>query len=78
VGNLKHDNILFLHDLIEEADSLYLVMELVPGGSLAKLTAAKRRFQPHTALGIVRQVAAALDGFSDTAIHEMNRRGRHD
>jgi serine/threonine-protein kinase len=34
VGNLRHENIVTLYQFLEERDSLYLVMEFVPGGSL--------------------------------------------
>jgi serine/threonine-protein kinase len=61
VGKLKHDHIVFLYHFIEEPDALYLVMELVPGGSLQKSVKAGRRWTAAEALAIVRQVAIALD-----------------
>jgi serine/threonine protein kinase len=61
VGKLTHDNIIILHQFIEEPDSLYLVMEFVPGGSLHKLIKSETPMTTREALGIVRQVAAALD-----------------
>jgi serine/threonine protein kinase len=61
VGKLRHDNIVTLHQFIEETDSLYLVMEFVPGGSLQKLIKSETRLTTGEALEIVRQVASALD-----------------
>ena len=57
VGNLRHENIVTLYQFIEQKESLYLVMEFIPGGSLQpKLVGTTEE-----ALAIVRQVAAALD-----------------
>jgi serine/threonine protein kinase len=56
VGNLRHENVVTLYQFIEENDSLYLVMELLPGGSLKTKTQNKEE-----ALGIIRQIASALD-----------------
>jgi len=61
VGKLKHPNIVTVHEFIEEPDSLYLVMEFVPGGSLHKLIGGETPPATGEALGIVCQVAAALD-----------------
>jgi serine/threonine-protein kinase len=60
VGKLKHPNIVTVHEFIEEPDSLYLVMEFVPGGSLHKLIGGETPPTTGEALGIVCQVAAAL------------------
>jgi serine/threonine protein kinase len=57
VGNLRHENIVTLYQFIEQRDSLYLVMEFVPGGSLRSNMIGTTG----EALGIVRQIAAALD-----------------
>ncbi len=61
VGNLRHNNIVTLYQFIEENDSLYLVMEFAPGGSLQKLIRGTTPLTTGEATGIVRQVAAALD-----------------
>ena len=34
-AGLKHPNILMVHDVVEDDDGIYLVMELAEGGSLA-------------------------------------------
>jgi serine/threonine protein kinase len=61
VGNLRHANIVTLYQFIEQKDSLYLVMELVPGGSLHNLIRDNAPLKTGEVAGIVRQVAAALD-----------------
>jgi serine/threonine protein kinase len=61
LANLRHHNIVTLYHFIEEEDSLYLVMEFVRGGSLRKLISGATPPTTREALGIVHQVAAALD-----------------
>ena len=47
---LRHDNIVTLYQFIEEWDSMYLVMELVPGGSLQDLIKGRARLTTKEAL----------------------------
>jgi tRNA A-37 threonylcarbamoyl transferase component Bud32 len=61
VGGLNHDNIVTLHDFVEEEDALYLVMEYFPRGSLHRLIIAETPLTAGEILGIVGQVASALD-----------------
>jgi TonB family protein len=61
VGNLRHDNVVMLYQFLEEKDSLYLVMEFVAGGSLHAFIKRGGPLSVEAALGIIRQVAAALD-----------------
>jgi serine/threonine protein kinase len=61
VGKLRHNNVVILHQFLPEPDSLYLVMEFVPGGSLHELMKAETPLTTGEVLGIVGQVAAALD-----------------
>ncbi|HWE51693.1 MAG TPA: bifunctional serine/threonine-protein kinase/formylglycine-generating enzyme family protein [Bryobacteraceae bacterium] len=60
VGNLRHENIVTLYQFIEENDSLYLVMELLPGGSLSRLMKAGT-LTTDAALDVIGQIASALD-----------------
>lgn len=58
---LNHANIAAIYELDESADSSYLVMELVGGGTLADRIAGGNALPEDVALPISVQVAAALD-----------------
>jgi len=60
VANLRHPNIVTVYDYGEYDDRLCLVMDFLPGGSLADLLDAGR-LPWERALAITQQVAGALD-----------------
>jgi formylglycine-generating enzyme required for sulfatase activity len=60
-GKLSHPNIVTIHQLGEEGDLQYLVLELVNGCSLEKTLAGGKPQDPETAVSIIAQVADALD-----------------
>ena len=64
VAHLRHPNIARIYDIGAADDHLYLSMEYFPGGDLR--TRMRARLDPRTALGYVRQMAAALG-----ALHEV-------
>ncbi len=55
---LKHDNLVALHDIGEDAAGLYLAMELISGRSLSEAQAA--RWPMDGAVALVRELAAAV------------------
>lgn len=59
VANLRHPNILTVHDFGEEEGMAYIVMEYVPGGTLKERLG--QPMDPAQACRIVAQVARALD-----------------
>ncbi|KAB2968156.1 MAG: serine/threonine protein kinase, partial [Thermoanaerobaculia bacterium] len=59
-ARLLHPNVVAIHDVGAEADSLYLVMELVEGESLALRLARGEFPAPERALEIAAQAADAL------------------
>jgi serine/threonine protein kinase len=59
-GVLNHPNIVTVYDFGEQDGSPYIVMELVPGGSLKSLLDAGRQFTLIEKLGIVRQLCLGL------------------
>jgi len=63
VGRLSHHGIVTVYELgRDEAQGFqYLAMELVAGGSLEKLMRAGQPWPSEAALGVVRQIAEALD-----------------
>ncbi len=59
---LRHEHIAFVQDFILEPGECAMVVEYLPGGSLAdKIDEAKGPLDPHTAITWVRQALSALD-----------------
>ena len=59
-AKLGHPNIVTIHQICPYKDTFYIVMELVDGGALHELLAAKRRFDPAEATRIIRAAAEGL------------------
>src|SRR6266498_2197535 len=59
IAQLNHPNIATIYAIEQEADKLFIAMELVEGESLGAVL-AKGALQPIEAVRIVRQVAEAL------------------
>jgi serine/threonine protein kinase len=57
---LSHPNVVSIFDAIDEGDRIWLVMEYVPGRTLAQLTAQEGRLTPERAARIGAQVADGL------------------
>lgn len=60
MADLQHPNIVQLFHVISWADSLYLVMEFVPGGDLLDYLGAHGRLSEDTARGVFRQLVSAV------------------
>ena len=60
-GTLSHPGIVTLFDLGEEDGLPYFAMEFVDGRTVAELLAEGERFKPEKVIGLVSQVAVALD-----------------
>jgi serine/threonine-protein kinase len=62
-SRIRHPNLVSVHDCGYDAgrELYYLVMDYVPGSSLRDSLAFEGRFQPERAVGIVAQVASALE-----------------
>ena len=59
-AQLSHPNIVIAHDVGDEQDVTYLVMEYVAGQDLAQIIAQQGRLEPGRAADIAYQVALAL------------------
>lgn len=57
---LNHPNIARIFGFIRREEQLYLVMEFIEGDSLRSLLQKKKRLDPPLALGLIRQVLAAV------------------
>src|SRR5918993_1602814 len=60
LGALQHENIVPVRDLLTVGDSLGLVMDLVPGGSVRQLLRARGTLTPAEAATVMAGVAAGL------------------
>ncbi|MBI4875960.1 MAG: SUMF1/EgtB/PvdO family nonheme iron enzyme [Acidobacteria bacterium] len=60
-GILSHPNIVTVHEFGEADAGLYIVMELVNGPGLDKLTRERGRLDPALVASVVRQTGEALD-----------------
>lgn len=60
-GTLSHPNIVTLFDIGEENGLPYLAMEYVEGETIAGILEKGQRFKPERVIGLVSQIAAAVD-----------------
>lgn len=60
-GTLSHPNIVTLFDIGEEGGLPYLAMEFVAGDTISALLEKGTRFKPEKVIGLVSQVASAID-----------------
>src|SRR3990172_1650987 len=60
-GTLSHPNIVTLFDIGEESGLPYLAMEYVEGETIAGILEQGQRFKPEKVIGLVSQIAAAVD-----------------
>jgi TonB family protein len=60
-GTLSHPNIVTLFDIGEENEVPFLAMEFVEGKTIGAILEEGTRFKPERVIGLVSQVAAALD-----------------
>jgi serine/threonine protein kinase len=67
LGSLNHPNIATLHDFGETDGTRFLVMELVPGPTLAEQL-AQGRLPVQEALAIAKQIAEALEAAHDKGV----------
>ncbi len=61
IGQLKHPNIVTLHDFGEQDGQVYMVMEYIHGQSLSAILKERGRLPLSEALPLLRDVASALD-----------------
>jgi tRNA A-37 threonylcarbamoyl transferase component Bud32 len=60
-ARLRHPNIVITHDIVQTPSMSFIVMELVEGRTLQALLAERRRLPLAETIGLVAQIAAALD-----------------
>ena len=57
---LQHRNVVSIYDAVEEGDRIWLVMEYVPGRTLAQILADEGSIPPERAVWLAEQVAEGL------------------
>ncbi len=67
IAQMNHPNIATIYSIEQEADKLFIAMELVEGDSLA-IVLARGALQPREAVRIIRQVAEALAEAHDKGV----------
>ena len=70
-GQLQHPNIITVHELFEEGDTAFLVMELLEGASLSALLRQKKALSLAEKISIIDQMAA---GLSEAHAHRIVHR----
>ncbi|WP_441297551.1 serine/threonine-protein kinase [Actinosynnema sp. ALI-1.44] len=68
IGSLSHPNVVTLHDIAQENGDPYVVMELVPGSSLAHLIRSLGPLDMTQAAAVADAVAAALQAAHQAGI----------
>lgn len=67
-AKVNHEGIADVYDYGEDGGNAYLVMELVPGDSLAKILERDKTLEPKRVLDIVAQTARALDAAHEAGL----------
>ncbi len=70
-GQLQHPNIITVHELFEEGDTAYLVMELLEGAALSSILKRKKSLSLGQKLSIIDQIAT---GLSEAHAHKIVHR----
>ena len=72
IANLDHANIIHIHDVFEENDTAYYVMEYIEGGSLHDIVKERGALPESLALKYIRDVALALDHIHEQSINHLD------
>ncbi len=72
IARLKHPNIIHIHDVFEENNTAYYVMEYIDGESLSSLVKRKGALAESEAVGYIRSVAEALGYIHDRKIMHLD------
>ena len=60
ISKLRHPNIITIHDIFQENDTAYYVMEFIEGASLSEIIKSEGTLSESEALGYIRKVADAV------------------
>lgn len=76
IANLKHNNIIRIHDVFEENNTAYYVMEYLDCGSLSDYVTDKGRLYEEEAVSYIRQIADALAYIHEQKINHLDVKPR--
>lgn len=68
MARLQHSNLVGVHDFSADGEPIYLIMELIDGGTLRELLAEEGPLPPYAAIGVMRSVLAGLDEVHRTGL----------
>lgn len=68
MAQLTHPNLVNVYDFSAEGDPVFLIMELITGGTLRELTAERGPMPPHAALAVMRSVLTGLAAVHDKGL----------
>ncbi|MFH0410931.1 protein kinase [Corynebacterium sp. L4756] len=68
MAQLMHPNLVNVYDFSAEGDPVFLIMELITGGTLRELTAERGPMPPHAALSVMRSVLTGLSAVHDKGL----------
>ena len=72
LANLKHPNIVEVHDVFEENGTAYYVMEHIDGPTLSTYVKEHGRIDEERAVGYMRKIASALDYIHQQHINHLD------
>ncbi|MBD5280076.1 MAG: serine/threonine protein kinase [Bacteroides sp.] len=72
ISKLNHPNIITIHDIFEEGNTAYYVMEYVEGHSLSELIKVNGRMPEGIALKYIKQIAGAIDYMHSLSMNHLD------
>ncbi|MBD5280073.1 MAG: serine/threonine protein kinase [Bacteroides sp.] len=72
ISKLNHSNIITIHDIFEEGNTAYYVMEYVEGHSLSELIKVNGRIPEGIALKYIKQIAGAIDYMHSLSMNHLD------
>ncbi|MBE6203007.1 MAG: DUF1566 domain-containing protein [Rikenellaceae bacterium] len=72
IATLNHANIIPIHDVFEENNTCYYVMEYIEGESLSSIVKGSGALSEDVAVGYIKQVASALEHIHEQQIMHLD------
>ena len=72
ISKLRHPGIITIHDIFQENDTAYYVMDYVDGESLSDMIKRKGPITEEEALGYIRKVADAIDYMHSKSMNHLD------
>lgn len=72
ISRLHHPNIIIIHDIFQENDTAYYVMEYVDGASLSEIVNMQGAMSEPEAIGYVRKIAEAVSYMHSLSMNHLD------